>query len=364
GSKSSERWSETQHTLTNDGRWVVTKQGQKNSPLMLTEIVTDPAAKPRQVALERPTGEFSFHFIGDGNTLVGSRHSGQKFEILRWDVRTGKLTRTTAIQSKIWKLADWTRDGKRVALWLDDAPPNEVLRVWDTETGNKVVELEGLVFNWGSTRFSPDGKHLIANPERNEKTSTVAVWEVDRGTVIGRQALPEWCNDLRLLPDGKTILAVDSVGMMFGTWDIATGRRLSPVAGHERRIQHLGFSADGKSILTASVNPAEPIMEWETGTGKKLQKLSVSHGLPRRDWTLRHGSPSFVLSLDGTVVATNDGTLVWTDTKTGRELRRVSTKRYSPKDEYTVQEESVFLAIDAHTGRPAVVGLHTFGHSP
>ena len=355
----SRSYSNTAHMLTADGRWVVTSDFGK---LILTEIITDPATTPHQVTLEPPADNYIFrgsNFTCDGRTLVFS-HCGYGRDILRWDVRTGKLSRKTTIKSKTILSAS-TRDGKRVATWRFDMPPDDVLRVWDSETGAEAVELEDAERGaYGSIQFSPDGKLLVVATWRKEKT--VTVWELDRGKKVGRVTVPAWTWEVYLLPDGKTILATSGLGMMFGTWDIATGRGLSPIAGHESPVRHVAFTPDGKTLLTASTDPEERVTAWDAATGRKRQELAAPHGPTPFMVT---PSVPFVLTPAGAVVTTGKGTLVWTDMKTGRELRRVTPKPIvTAMDQHDYfHAERLSLTHDPQTGRPAVLGLHSFGPS-
>jgi WD40 repeat protein len=371
GSGKGERYSSTTHSLTADGRWVATDNG--GGDLLLTEIVTDPAAAPHQVKLEPPpkdTGRNHTTFTGfasDGTTIVNEtldKANGWKPQVLRWDVRTGRLIATPTLDTRNYVVA-FSPDGRKAATWRYDGAANDRLRVWDTTTGKELVALEGAKqTGHGSIRFSPDGKCLVGEINRSETGCTVAVWELDRGKIVGRVTVAPWGNEYWLLGDGKTLVAADSVGMMFGTWDLVTGRRLSPPAGHESKLRHVAFGPDGKTLLTISMDPGEPITTWDAATGKKLRQLTP----PRKPgphayahWT---AAPLFVLTPGGAVVTTDNGTLIWADAQTGRELRRVPTKRFSPKDEFTVQEERVSLVTDPRTGKAAVVGVTTYGHSP
>src|SRR5262249_12677801 len=142
-----------------------------------------------------------------------------------------------------------------------------------------------------------------------------------------------------------------------------TGRRLSAASGHESNLQHLAFTPDGKTLLTASFDPAERVMAWDAATGRGRQELAAPHGGPLF-WT--GSSVPFVLTPGGAVVTTGKGMLVWTDRKTGRELRRVTLKPVAAAlDRYDCFfAEVVTLTHDPQTGRPAIQGLHSFGPSP
>src|SRR5262249_19069390 len=233
--------------------------------------------------------------------------------------RTGRLVGHTLIPTENMAVA-WSRDGKRVATWRNGFPPTDVLRVWDAETGTEVVPLEGASRKGhGDMQFSPDGNRLIARVGQTKTATTVAVWELGRGKEVGRLTVPAWCNQFFPLPDGKTVLTADPLGMLFGPWDLATGRRLSPVTGHESAVQQLAFTPDGTTLLTAAADPDEKVTAWDAATGKRLRELVAPGGY---SYNLVRRSNRFVRTPAGVVVTTGNGTLVWTDGTTGRELRR------------------------------------------
>jgi RNA polymerase sigma factor (sigma-70 family) len=353
--------------LTSDGRWTVTV-GPKHT-LKLTENVADLAATPHQVQLEQHAPDFDFwrmRFSCDGRTLIaGEQLSGEKPMFVRWDVRTGKLLGKTPIDTRSFSICtEVSRDGKHFAAWRYEGKPHDELLIWDTESGAKIIELEGgNCKGYGSIRFSPDGKRVAAEVARTEASVTLKLWELDDSKVLGQVQLPGWVFGYSLLPDGKTILATSHGGMMFGIWDVTTGRRLSPTAGHESNLRHLAFTPDGKTLLTASHDPEEPVIAWDAATGQKRQELSAPHGSPLH-WAGR--SATFVLMPGGAVVTTGNGTLVWTDMKTGRELRRIAAKPIvSMTDQHDIfHQERLILTRDSQTGRPAILGLHRFGPSP
>jgi WD40 repeat protein len=364
------------HVLTEEGRWVVSNRGPRDKPdLTLTAVASDPAARPRQVKLDPVPGDFDFHstkFMVAGETLISFRCAAPpdgRPVILRWDVRSGKLTKKTTLNASgmamkfLPMVMQFSRDGRRVTT----ARPSDVLQVWDTETGAEVVKLEE-AYRWGdSIHISPDGKRIIAGRPIKPGADGIVVatvWELEHGKIIARLPTARWSTSFHLLPDGKTFLGASGSGMMFGTWDIATGRRVGAAVGHECPLLHLAFAPDGKTLLTASADAEEPVLAWDAATGKKRQELAAPHG-ERESWWLRYSEP-FVLTPGGAVVSTGKGTLTWTDLKTGRELRRVAPGPIATAREADdqFQVERVSLTLDPKTRRPAVFGLHTFGPSP
>jgi RNA polymerase sigma factor (sigma-70 family) len=352
-----DKWNEqhTRHTLTRDGRWILTAHPVDGRfTLLLTEIAPDTAAKPRQFRPEGPAeyrnGIEIYEYICEGTTLIGAGRDWKRKPrgpaVFRWDLASGKLTDTTpiAVQENGF---DLSQDGKRLVTWQGG------LRVWDTQTGAEAVRLEGPTNAGYGTRFSADGKKLTAAVmgKDDAATATATVWELDHGRVVGRVEMPRRYEYTRLLPDGKTLLAAGR-GLMFGTWDLSTGRRLGPIAGHEDGLHHIEFSKDGATLLTASRDRHERISAWNAASGEKLRDLSAPSG-----WA------GFVPAPGGLATADRGNELVWADTTTGRELRRVETGGLAADLGGPAAYFELSPCLDPQTGRPAVFGLVTEAHN-
>jgi WD40 repeat protein len=341
---------ETTHRLTRNGRWIATTHpSDAGWALILTEVAPDPAAKPRQVRLDSPPGFDKevqlYEYTCVGGTAVGAGReaaAGRKGPVVfRWDLTTGRLTGTTriAVAENGFVLSV---DGRRLLT------EGDVLRVWDTGTGAEAVKLDGTTRVGDGVTFSPDGGRVvgIVHDPADRTPPTAVVWELGGRTVVGRVRLPGRYAYPFLLPDGRTLVAADR-NLMVTTWDLTTGRRLIPAAGHENGLRHAAFSADGAILYTASHATHEPVIAWDAGTGKKLRELPAVGGYSR-----------FVFTPGGAIVdASYEGTLVWVDAATGRELRRVEPGPLVGDLGSPIWGLKLAAGQDPRTGRPAVLGL-------
>src|SRR5262249_54566516 len=83
-------------------------------------------------------------------------------------------------------------------------------------------------------------------------------------------------------PDGKTLASGGSDKTFLGVrganpsagrlWDVATGKLLPTLEGHQNAITSLSFSPDGKR-LASSGSWDETIRLWDVTAGKELRKL-------------------------------------------------------------------------------------------
>src|SRR5262249_26516072 len=107
-------------------------------------------------------------------------------------------------------------------------------------------------------------------------------------------------------------------------WDLKTGNKLRSLSGSMYQVFGLAFSPNGKLLAAVSCGNSglsppksarpEIIRLWYVETGK-LQELDGHAG----------GATSLAFSPDGKVLATggHDGTLIWWDNATGKQLRKI-----------------------------------------
>jgi RNA polymerase sigma factor (sigma-70 family) len=129
---------------------------------------------------------------------------------------------------------------------------------------------------------------------------------------------------ISLSADGRTLVAA-SRDRTVRIWDVATGREVRRLPGHEGQgpagfgsLRYVAFSPEGK-LLATGVSYSGIVRLWNAATGKELRKLHC----PDRGWL---GHVAF--SVDGKLVAAsanNHCVMLW-ETATGRLLRQLDGK--------------------------------------
>jgi WD40 repeat protein len=141
-----------------------------------------------------------------------------------------------------------------------------------------------------SVAFSPDGRWLASGAKDN----TVKIWEVATGrllrTLYGHGSA---VNAVAASPDGKLLASGSGStydiryaklyfqgGQIGGPredtsvrlWDVATGRQIRIFSGHTLAVMALAFSADGRTLTSAS---SDFIKVWDVASGKEVRSLAV-----------------------------------------------------------------------------------------
>ncbi len=216
---------------------------------------------PQQLVLERRlmghTGPISRPMVFLDNRRV---ISGGKYELLLWDVETGR------------SLRDFTTDGFAPVMGLGVSPDRQQLvtahmdnhvRLWDIESGKLLVTKQFEVPAYlRETKFLEDGKRLFVI---NGKHGVL---------LLGAQTLQELsrfdvprAHCAALLPDGRHFV----VGCFEGDaalFDLETGEKVRDFESSDGSVLSVAVSPDG--TLVAVGKEQDGLLVWETATGRRV----------------------------------------------------------------------------------------------
>jgi WD40 repeat protein len=124
--------------------------------------------------------------------------------------------------------------------------------LWNPVTGEEIGALRGHDCSVFALSFSPDGRLLASG----DCSGAVKLWEVASKTwratleVSKDKLISDEVVALVFSPDGRTLaVAVDRTVQL---WDVATGRRVVSLEGHEGKVMCLAFSPDGTRLASGS----------------------------------------------------------------------------------------------------------------
>jgi WD40 repeat protein len=195
-------------------------------------------------------------FSPDGRWLAssGGEISEPGQEIILWDPANDTRRTIPVPEGGVWGLA-LSRDGRRVSGGM-----RNVIRTWDTETGESYPRIEQPSVDTTSLAYSPDGRTLFSTTT----TGTLGVWDVVTGRSLRTLRSDNFMTaGVAVNPAGTRVATVGSDHTV-KLWDTTTYRLLITLRGHaldDRGVYGVTFSPDGRWI--ASSDDSGMVKLWD-----------------------------------------------------------------------------------------------------
>lgn len=210
--------------------------------------------------LTHETQVYAIAWSLDGTRLASGSHD----EIVRiWDAETGSLSKALVGHHGFVPSVCWSPDSTRVASGSSD----KTIRIWDVSAGVFLAILRGHTDHVLSVSWSPDGAHLASSSCDN----TIRIWDTSTGvllrTLLGhadRVRSVAWSPDSSMLVSG-------SVDRTIRIWDCSTGALLRTLRGHGDVVNSVCWSPNGSRIVSGSSDNAVRI--WDASSGALIQTL-------------------------------------------------------------------------------------------
>lgn len=192
---------------------------------------------------------------GDGRHFATTGNDGK---VMLWDAATGEK-RSELLGAKGGEPVVFHPGSGLVA----GEGPDGVAKVWRVSDGSEEASLVEGPGNISDIAWSPDGTLLVVAATDGQ----IRLWDWKARTVRARLTQPRGSLMLAFDPTGRT-LAVGSSDRSITVFEVASGRRVHAMSGHDEAIHNLAFSPDGQRL--ASVASDHTVRIWDPARGSLL----------------------------------------------------------------------------------------------
>ncbi len=285
--------------LSPDGRWLA-NHGGRNDTLTIWNVQSGKAM--RNLVVANAQSIHSVVFAPDGGRLAAITFDGKDDYALHvWQLADGKEIFIVKLKHR-WgcQSLSFSADGKLLLASFGTTDAGTVCwevasgqRKWQIKNfGNSSMRLtpDGLILCWltpnfsvrslttgepvnmeskvpfrdlqGDVSISPDGRTFVTMNGRR-----MSVWDMVHGKQMWTQS-GSW-SDAVFLPDSKSFIASNG---SLQRWETATGKTFwsdTSDQGHTGEVISLAFSADGRRLVSGSVDGS--VRLWDTATGRPLR---------------------------------------------------------------------------------------------
>jgi WD40 repeat protein len=219
-----------------------------------------------------------------------------------WDMKTGESKMRLSHAGFVQKV-EVSPDGQ----WIASTGFDQTVRVWDARSGSQMFQA-ALTGIGSGLAFSPDGQHLIAG----DRDGNINVWDISALSArIGSLEFAEYVHEVKLSPDGKSMLANSDDRKV---WSFELSKTLST---HTTEAATVLFSANG---LTYNLN-ISPDSNWVVAAESQNNKAVLYNSKQGQTTILDHNSyvTGAAFTPDNLQVATSgkDGKVILWNVQTG-----------------------------------------------
>ena len=217
----------------------------------------------------------SVGWSGDGRRVVSGGADGT---VRLWEAESGLPLAVLKGHKGRVRSVGWSGDGRRVVSGGDDG----TVRLWEAESGLPLAVLEGHKGSVWSVGWSGDGRRVVSGGQ----DGTVRLWEADSKQLFWRpvekwrplavlEGHKGWVWSVGWSGDGRRVVSGGEDGTV-RLWEAESGRSLAVLEGHKGSVWSVGWSGDGRRVVGGGEDGT--VRLWEAESGRPLAVLEGHKG--------------------------------------------------------------------------------------
>lgn len=267
-----------------------------------------------------PAGDYMMVALGSENHFPDGSDNPADSSAFLWDLRNRAQSRAYTGHTDWSWATDISPDGRLIASGsgplrfpssIDDL--DATVRVWDAETGEQLLVLEGHENTVDSVKFLADSQQLLSS----SWDGTVRRWDLNAGVEIQQYAVPEErIYMVELMPNGTQFVS-GSTDTLIRLWDIKTGDVLREYSGHTDSVNGVHVNADGTRMVSASGDfggDDYTVRLWDVESGELLMTYEGHSHIV--NYAQLSPNMEFIIS-----TSWDDSVRMW-DTESGEEIQQ------------------------------------------
>jgi WD40 repeat protein len=163
---------------------------------------------------------------------------------------------------------EYSPDGQRIA-----GACNDVVRVWDAESGSELLCLQGHTGDLQCVAWSPDGQRILSGA----LDGTVRVWDAQSGAQrLCLRGHESFVNSVAYFPDGRRVVSAGDDGTL-RIWSTSSDAPMRQLIDPEGRIESLAYSPDGLRLVSGGWGDKAHVHVWDARSGERLLCIRSRH---------------------------------------------------------------------------------------
>lgn len=191
-------------------------------------------------------------------------------QVSLYNTDTSKLVGVLPFPEGSPHVLKFSRDGSLLLVAGGTYSATGVATLYDVKTGNRIVKVGDEI----DAVMAADLHPMLASVALGGPRRVVRVFSLeDESLLFEIKKHTDWVTAIGFSPDGKMLLTADRSGGVF-LWEADTGREIAELRGHKGTVHTIAWRADSKVIATGGQDGT--LRLWKSEDGKQF-KSSGAH---------------------------------------------------------------------------------------